>query len=111
MIDFLNFLASAATLKRLDLLSQKVIGVPSQMDNFQIQLQSFPRKFKSPEFSIWASCFESKHFGIKIPLFQSQQVILWVCGPSLCDNNYLMIHDCHNVFQRFYGNKTYDDID
>ena len=59
--------------ERLDLLAQKVIAVLCQMDNFQIQLQSFSRKFKC-----WLSfspSFKSKEITNIISL---SQVSMWI---------------------------------
>ena len=58
--------------KRLDLLAQKVIAVLCQMDNFQIQLQSFSRKFKC--WLPFSPSFKSKEITNIISL---SQVSMW----------------------------------
>ena len=59
--------------ERLDLLAQKVIAVLCQMDNFQIQLQSFSRKFKC--WLPFSPSFKSKEITNIISL---SQVSMWI---------------------------------
>ena len=59
--------------ERLDLLAQKVIAVLCQMDNFQIQLQSFSWKFKC--WLPFSPSFKSKEITNIISL---SQVSMWI---------------------------------
>ena len=59
--------------ERLDLLAQKVIAVLCQMDNFQIQLQSFSRKFKC--WLPFSPSFKSKEI---TNITSLSQVSMWI---------------------------------
>ena len=73
IIEFFFYIFCILCFERLDLLAQKVIAVLCQMDNFQIQLQSFSRKFKC--WLPFSLSFKSKEITNIISL---SQVSMWI---------------------------------
>ena len=90
--------------ERLDLLAQKVIAVLCQMDNFQIQLQSFSRKFKC--WLPFSPSFKSKEItNISIP---SQHVNSLFKIVDNCDVQDLFIFNLFRANIQFASNKQWE---